>query len=144
MAITGCGLPRPLRPNCTGASGTPGVAYTWPSITGGVSMQDKVEAVGVAEAAPEVDEFDLDIRVGELAGLMASSWRPMNAQTDPVGCLPTAGVGAEGGTCNTENNTCATCAGQNTCATCVATCLGRNTCGGLTCPGGGPKCPLVP
>ncbi|GAA5012491.1 hypothetical protein GCM10023317_49950 [Actinopolymorpha pittospori] len=87
---------------------------------------------------PEVDEFDIDVRFGEITGGYAapSPRLPQDAQTDGDGCLPTGGKGA-GGTCNTADNTCqGTCAGLNTCpqtqcgntcaATCAATC--PNTC----------------
>ena len=77
------------------------------------------------------DEFDLDLRLGELA-----AWHPRHpmadAQTDGAGCLPTDGRG--GGTCNTQDNTCpGTCAGHDTCPhtacdTCQATCAGHHTC----------------
>lgn len=96
--------------------------------------------------APEVDEFDLDVRVGDLVGWTDPLWSPLDAQTDPAGCQPTGGAGAEGGTCNTNDNTCAgTCAGRNTCPntqcgnTCANTCPNTcpNTCANTcanTCP----------
>jgi hypothetical protein len=81
---------------------------------------------------PDVDEFDLDLRLGELStwGTVPATWNPLDAQTDPGGCVPTARQGAEGGTCNTEEQTCVgTCAGRDTCP--------RTGCGdtcGNTCP----------
>jgi hypothetical protein len=89
---------------------------------------------------PDLDEFDLDLRLGELSvwGTAPSTWNPLDAQTDPAGCVPTGGKGAEGGTCDTGDATCAgTCGGRNTCPatecgnTCADTC--PRTCGG-TCP----------
>ncbi|NYH85415.1 hypothetical protein SAMN05421678_12926 [Actinopolymorpha cephalotaxi] len=83
---------------------------------------------------PEVDEFDIDVRFGEVTGgrVLPGPFLPLDAQTDGAGCLPTGGKGA-GGTCNTADNTCqGTCAGLNTCPqtqcgnTCAVTC--GNTC----------------
>ncbi|TQM61955.1 hypothetical protein FBY41_1977 [Humibacillus xanthopallidus] len=80
--------------------------------------------------APEVDEFDLDLQLGELTRLLSPHWlgMPFAAQTDAPCDVPTGGRGA-GTTCNTQDNTCAaTCAGLNTCPntqcgnTCAATC----------------------
>lgn len=81
---------------------------------------------------PEVDEFDLDLRVGELSAQGGLSWlgTPFAAQTDPPCPLPTGGQGA-GTTCNTHDNTCpGTCAGLNTCPnTCPQTnCATCQTC----------------
>jgi hypothetical protein len=90
--------------------------------------------------APEVDDFDLDLRLGELdAWYGGQPGIPLyDAQSDG-NCLPTGGQGA-GGTCNTQNNTCpATCAGLGTCPhtqcgpTCQATCAGLNTCPRTQC-----------
>jgi hypothetical protein len=87
-----------------------------------------------------LDEFDLDLRLGELStwGTTPATWNPLDAQTDGAGCLPTGGKGAEGGTCDTDDATCAdTCAGRDTCPatqcghTCADTC--PRTCG-ETCP----------
>jgi hypothetical protein len=79
---------------------------------------------------PEVDEFDLDLRLGE----HAHRWlgMPLGAQTDPAGCLPTGGQGA-GTTCDTNDATCnATCGGLATCPhTQCNTCA--NTCGHTVC-----------
>jgi hypothetical protein len=90
------------------------------------------------------DEFDLDLRLGELA-----AWHPghpthllggaplVDAQSDG-NCLPTGGRGW-GPTCNTQNNTCPqTCAGRDTCPntacnTCQATCAGHQTCPQTNC-----------
>ena len=87
--------------------------------------------------APEVDDFDLDLRLGEL-----DSWYtgiPLHDAQSDGNCLPTGGQGF-GGTCNTDNNTCSpTCAGLNTCPhtncgqTCQATCAGQNTCPHTQC-----------
>ena len=90
----------------------------------------------VAPAEPDLDEFDLDLRLGELTvwGTAPSTWNPLDAQTDPAGCVPTGGKGAEGGTCDTDDPTCpGTCAGRDTCPAtqCGATCA--HTCGD-TCP----------
>jgi hypothetical protein len=66
---------------------------------------------------PEVDEFDLDLRLGELSAYGGLSWlgMPFAAQTDAPCDRPTGGRGA-GTTCNTGDNTCpATCAGLDTC-----------------------------
>ena len=81
--------------------------------------------------APEVDEFDLDLQLGELTSFGSHRWlgMPFAAQTDTPCPLPTGGRGA-GTTCNTQDNTCvATCAGLNTCphTQCGNTC--GNTCG---------------
>jgi hypothetical protein len=80
-------------------------------------------------AIPDVDEFDLDLRLGELSDVRygAIAMMPRDAQTDLQGCMPTGGGGA-GTTCNTNDNTCpATCAGLNTCPnTCQNTC--QDTC----------------
>jgi hypothetical protein len=86
-----------------------------------------------------VDEFDLDLRLGELA-----AWHPghpthllvggllVDAQSDG-NCLPTGGQGA-GGTCNTQNNTCpGTCAGLNTCPNTDCNTCPHTECGN-TCP----------
>ena len=72
---------------------------------------------------PEVDEFDLDLRLGELSGWWLGM--PLAAQTDAPCPLPTGGRGA-GGTCDTHDNTCA-----GTCA-CLASC--PHTDCGATCP----------
>jgi hypothetical protein len=81
---------------------------------------------------PEIDEFDLDVRLGELNAHGGLSWLgiPFAAQTDPQCVLPTGGQGA-GTTCNTQDNTCpATCAELNTCPnTCPQThCQTCQTC----------------
>ncbi len=99
---------------------------------------------------PEVDEFDLDLRLGELADHTRVHWlgTPLAAQTDPQCELPTGGKGA-GTTCDTNDNTCgATCAGLDTCPhtqcgntcpptqcnTCPPTCQTCNTeCDQATC-----------
>jgi hypothetical protein len=83
----------------------------------------------------DVDEFDIDLRLGELGsgGAHRPHLFPVGAQTDPQACLPTGGPGA-GGTCNTQDQTCqGTCAGLNSCPQthCGATC--PNTCV-QTCP----------
>jgi len=76
----------------------------------------------------EPDEWDLDVRLGELGTVSCGC-----GEHDLIDLVPT---GAEGGTCNTQNNTCpGTCAGHGTCphtqcGTCGGTC--RATCGG-TC-----------
>ncbi|SNS15027.1 hypothetical protein SAMN04488107_1618 [Geodermatophilus saharensis] len=102
-----------------------------------------------SEGSVGEDEFDLDLRLGELAGRPGHPMQPFggaplfgapleDAQTDGAGCLPTGGKG-EGGTCGTQNNTCpGTCAGRNTCPatacnTCAATCAGHNTCPATQC-----------
>lgn len=94
---------------------------------------------------PEVDEFDLDLRLGELARPPGVTWlaTPFDAQTDNPCPMPTGGRGA-GTTCDTHDNTCAgTCDGLNTCPnthcgnTCAATCPATqcNTCHTCdTCP----------
>jgi hypothetical protein len=88
---------------------------------------------------PDLDEFDLDLRLGELStwGAAPATWNPLDAQTDGGGCVPTGGKGAEG-TCDTNAATCAgTCAGRDTCPatqcgdTCADTC--PRTCAD-TCP----------
>lgn len=88
---------------------------------------------------PEVDDFDLDLRLGELSAHGGLSWLdvPFAAQTDPQCVLPTGGQGA-GTTCNTQDNTCpATCAGLDTCPN--TQCQTCQTCHGCptqvnTCP----------
>ena len=94
----------------------------------------------VVPLEPDLDEFDLDLRLGELStwGTAPGTWNPLDAQTDPAGCVPTGGEGAEGGTCDTDDATCAgTCAGRGTCPvtecghTCADTC--PRTCAD-TCP----------
>lgn len=97
---------------------------------------------------PDVDEFDLDLRVGELRGSAGAhaGVGAQAAQTDAAGCVPTGGEGTcdtgdptcpntcDNPTCpNTCPNTCRpTC--PNTCPnTCRPTC--RNTCDGFTCDG---------
>jgi hypothetical protein len=90
------------------------------------AARGRAAPAGAAPAGLDLldDEFDLDVRLGELT--YGTRFIPFDAQTDPVG-LPTAGLGA-GETCNTQNNTCPiTCAGHNTCpetqcATCPETC----------------------
>jgi hypothetical protein len=92
--------------------------------------------------APEVDEFDLDLRLGELTTRGHLHWlgTPLGAQTDPQCELPTGGKGA-GTTCNTNDPTChATCDGLGTCPqtqcgnTCANTCHTCATeCGQHTC-----------
>ena len=72
----------------------------------------------VVPLEPDLDEFDLDLRLGELStwGTAPGTWNPLDAQTDPARCVPTGGEGAEGGTCDTDDATCAgTCAGRGTC-----------------------------
>jgi hypothetical protein len=97
-----------------------------------------------ALAVADIDVFDLDLRLGELEVWhgVAPALDPQDAQSDPAGCIPTGGAGAEGGTCDTQNDTCpGTCQGHNTCGntcpdtcphTCPDTC--RDTCG-ETCAG---------
>jgi len=84
---------------------------------------------------PEADEFDLDLRLGELSAHGGLSWlgTPFAAQTDPQCNVPTGGQGA-GTTCDTHDNTCPpTCAGLNTCPnTQCQTCQTCQTCD--TCP----------
>jgi hypothetical protein len=84
-----------------------------------------------------LDEFDLDLRLGELStwGTAPATWNPLDAQTDGAGCLPTRGEGAEGGTCDTHEATCpGTCGGHHTCPatqcghTCAETCPGTCDC----------------
>jgi hypothetical protein len=85
----------------------------------------------------EPDEFDLDLRVGELAAWWSGTGGLLvDAQTDGV-CVPTGGRGA-GTTCDTLNDTCGnTCAGRDTCP---------HTQCGATCPqtGCGPTCNTCP
>jgi hypothetical protein len=91
---------------------------------------------------PDVDEFDLDLRLGEHGRWLGM---PLGAQSDVQGCLPTGGGGA-GTTCDTNNPTCpGTCAGLATCpntqcntcgaTVCVNTCPNTqcNTCGATVC-----------
>lgn len=93
------------------------------------AVPDGRPADDVLLADPLDDEFDLDLRLGELTSRRYRS--PFDAQTDP-GCLPTGGRGA-GTTCNTEDDTCAgTCDGLDTCP--------HTQCGGTCAPTCPPTC----
>lgn len=93
----------------------------------GRTPQDASAAFALIDP-PEVDEFDLDLRLGELNGWWLGM--PLAAQTDAPCPLPTGGRGA-GGTCDTHDNTCPeTCADLASCphTDCGATCP-RTECG---------------
>ncbi len=83
----------------------------------GDELRDRPRPGVMTISPPEVDEFDLDLRLGELSAHGGLSWLgvPFAAQTDPQCALPTGGQGA-GTTCDTHDNTCPpTCAGLDTC-----------------------------
>jgi len=83
----------------------------------GDKLRQRPSAAVMTFSPPDVDEFDLDLRLGELSARGGLSWlgTPFAAQTDPQCQVPTGGQGA-GTTCNTQDNTCpATCAGLDTC-----------------------------
>jgi hypothetical protein len=72
-----------------------------------------------------VDEFDLDLRLGELGRWWGTAGvlDPRAAKTDPDDCVPTGGAGAEGGgTCDTDDTCPGTCQGRDTCRTCDTLC----------------------
>ncbi len=79
------------------------------------------EPAYVALADP--DEWDLDVRLGELGTVLCGC-----GDHNLADFAPTRG----GGTCDTSNDTCPnTCAGPTCADTCAATC--PDTCG-ATCP----------